>query len=159
MKLYEIAKELRDLLDQEDELDREEFEEKMDVLQVEYDLKMESCWRHYKNIKAEAEAIKAEEERLAKRRKAKENRAEGLRWYVAGHLKEGAKWKSADGVAEFGWTTVQPSLEVFDEEAIPLDYVRTTFVPDKALIKERLKAGEEIPGVRLTEPRKTLVIK
>lgn len=45
-----------------------------------------------------------------------------------------------------------PAVEVFDEQMIPSMFWRTPDpVLDKALLKEHMKAGEEIPGARLIQ--------
>jgi hypothetical protein len=55
-----------------------------------------------------------------------------------------------------------PSVDVFDQLQVPIGYMITPLPPpdrpDKALIKEALKAGKDVPGARLTQGQR-LVIK
>ena len=48
-----------------------------------------------------------------------------------------------------------PAVDIFDPLSIPADYMTTPKppapVPDKERIKEAIKAGQEIPGARLTQ--------
>ena len=77
MNLYEIDAAILDCVDMEtgEVID----EDKLDSLSVERDVKIENicCW--IKNLKAEAEALKAEKESFAKRQKTAENKMESLK--------------------------------------------------------------------------------
>ena len=92
MKLYEIDQAIESLVDSEtgELLDYEAFA----ALQMERDRKLENMILWYKDLTAEAKAIKAEEDALRERRKAKENRAERLRQYLQ-NLLCGEKFQTA----------------------------------------------------------------
>ena len=77
MKLYEIDQALVDLVDNEtgEIIDIEVF----DSLQMERDEKIESIALYIKDLKAEAEALKAEKLAFAERQKVAENKAESLK--------------------------------------------------------------------------------
>lgn len=51
------------------------------------------------------------------------------------------------------------SAFITDEEAVPSQLCKVTRTPDRAAIKERLKAGEEIPGAMLLRGEPTLSIR
>lgn len=84
MNLYEIDSALMALVDEEtgEVADWDAFE----ALQMERETKIENvaCW--YKNLAAEAAAIKAEEDNLKKRREALTNRADRLKEYLKNAL-------------------------------------------------------------------------
>lgn len=81
MKLYEIAEELAALVDPEtgEVLDIEAF----DALMIAKDEKLESVALWVKNLRSDAEQIKAEEAILARRRKSAENKATRLANYLS----------------------------------------------------------------------------
>ena len=84
MKIYEIPGALRELLDRLDaDPDTGEVDGEALAAYAEYTTaaaeKLEGTACYCRELKAEAEAIKAEEERLAKRRKALENKSERLK--------------------------------------------------------------------------------
>lgn len=92
MTLYDIEDAILECVDQEtgDIVDIE----KLEALEMERDTKISNiaCW--IKDLKAEAEAIKAEKQNLDKRLKADTNKAEQLKAYLDGYL-NGAKFKDA----------------------------------------------------------------
>lgn len=55
--------------------------------------------------------------------------------------------------------TKPPSVEIVDEALIPDEYMRITITPSKTLIGEKLKAGEDVPGARLTNGGETLIVR
>ena len=81
MKLYEIDNAILDCIDLEtgEVIDIE----RLDALNMERDAKIENvaCW--IKDLRAEAEAIKAEKLALAERQKVAENKVESLKKWVA----------------------------------------------------------------------------
>ena len=86
MKLYEIDIAIQALIDgavdeetgEVKEIDREE----LGALQMEREKKLEGVALGVKNLSAEAAAIKAEEDRLEKRRKVLENKADRLKAFL-----------------------------------------------------------------------------
>ena len=92
MKLYESENAIRECIDMETgeiiDIDR------LNELQMEREAKIENvaCW--IKDLKAEAEAIKAEKMALAERQKVAENKAESLKNWLAYAL-DGQKFSTA----------------------------------------------------------------
>lgn len=114
------------------------------------------------NIEAEAQAYADHAARTMERADALEKRAKSLRCYLLTQM-------TACGVSEIKGPGLllklqnnPPSVDVFDERQIPVEYVRTLPppppAPDKKLIAEALKAGIEIPGAKLKQTQR-LVIK
>lgn len=52
-----------------------------------------------------------------------------------------------------------PKVIVTDETALPSDCVKTTVTPDKTAIKEKLSAGQTVPGAELSNGEPTLSIR
>lgn len=162
MTIYEIDQEILSLLSQVDEETGEcLFEpEQLEALQMERERKVENLALAYKNLTAEAKAIREEEAALAKRRKVSENEAERCRKYLEYVLNGEAytspkvavsyrRTKSVEVTPDFcQWAYLhnQSLLRMHDPE------------PDKTAIKKALEAGGEIPYAALTE-KKSIQIK
>ncbi len=120
--------------------------EQLDALQIQRDVKIENIVLMIKNYKAEADAIKAEENNLAKRRKTCENRTEWLRKYLAYNL-QGEEFKTARATVSYRKTQ---SVQVDDVWKLPKEFVKVADpVPDKRALAEALKEGREIDGAEL----------
>ena len=52
-----------------------------------------------------------------------------------------------------------PSVEIVDEALIPDAFMRISKAPSKTLIGNALKAGEDVPGARLTNGGETLIVR
>ena len=149
MTIYEIDKEILNCIDPEtgEIIDID----KLNELELERDAKIENvaCW--IKELKAEAEAIKTEKQTLAERQKVAENKAESLKKWLAYAL-QGEKFKTAKCSVSFRKTE---SVEVTDEGLSNLmkehDELLTYKAPEpnKKAIKDALKDGLSVQGVRL----------
>lgn len=126
----------------------------LDALEMAKEEKTENIILLIKDLTAENKAISEEEQALAKRRRAGENRVEWLKNYLMASL-EGEKFKTPRCSASYRKTAV---VSIIDESAIPSEYIRTKTEPNKMAIKDALKAGETIPGATL-EDRVSLIIK
>lgn len=162
MKIYEIPGALRDLLDRLDaDPDTGEVDGDALAAYAEYQgqaaEKLEGTACYVRELEAEAEAIKAEEDRLAKRRKALEGKAARLKTYLMPALEAvGGKVKGVMASLRISRTQ---AVKVLDLEALPEAFrrIKTTIDPDKTAIKKALKSGEDIPGAVLEE-RQSVVI-
>ena len=148
MTLYDIEAEIMDCIDQETgeiiDIDR------LNALEMERDRKISNvaCW--IKDLKAEAEAIKAEKQALDKRQKAAENKAESLKTWLSGIL-QGEKFKDSRCAISYRKSERVDFADNFNFDTLP-DYMKkVTVEPRKSEIKEFLKAGGEIDGVRIEE--------
>ena len=125
----------------------------LDALRMEREAKLENvaCW--VKNLSAEADAIRAEENRLVKRRKAAETKAANLKsWMLAAMTREdGTTDKLKTGRVMVSVKRNPPSTVVDDEALLPWAYktVKQIVIQDKAAIKSAILAGDEVPGAHL----------
>ena len=149
MTIYEINEQILNCIDPEtgEIIDID----KLNELELERDAKIENvaCW--IKELKAEAEAIKAEKLALAERQKVAENKAESLKKWLAYAL-NGEKFKTAKCSVSFRKSEV---VEITDEGLNNLmkehDELLTYKAPEpnKTAIKQALKDGLSVQGVRL----------
>lgn len=154
MKLYEIDQAIMECLDAEtgEILDFEKLEE----LQLQREKKLEGVALYIKTLTAEAAAIKVEEDALAERRKAKENKAKSLKEYLSNVL-AGETFETAKVRLSYRKST---SLEITDGVAL-LEYLEKTNkdhcikykFPEirSSEVTKLIKAGEEVPGAILQE--------
>ena len=148
MTIYDIEAAIMDCIDQETgeviDIDR------LNALEMERDKKISNvaCW--IKDLKAEAEAIKAEKQALDKRQKAAENKAESLKEWLSGIL-QGEKFKDSRCSISYRRSERVDFSDSFDLNTLPDSMKKVTVEPKKTEIKEFLKAGGEIDGVRIEE--------
>jgi hypothetical protein len=148
MTIYDIEAEIMECIDQETgeviDIDR------LNALEMERDKKISkvACW--IKDLKAEAEAIKAEKQALDKRQKAAENKAESLKGWLQSIL-QGEKFKDSRCSISYRKSERVDFSDNFNFDTLP-DYMKkVTVEPKKTEIKEFLKGGGEIEGVRIEE--------
>ena len=133
--------------------------DKLNELELERDAKIENvaCW--IKELKAEAEAIKAEKLALAERQRVAENKAESLKKWLAYAL-QGEKFKTAKCSVSFRKTE---SVEVTEEgiEALMKEHDELLTYkapePNKTAIKQALKDGLSVEGVQLIQNTSTII--
>lgn len=160
MTLYEINEAITNCFIEEIDPDTGEIltevldEDRLDELKMAKAEKIENvaCW--IKNLTADAEALKNEEAKLAKRRKSMENKAESLKNYLQWAC-DGEKFNGIRAAVSF---RNSQSVAIDDVNKIPERYMRikTVSEPDKATLK-KLLATQEIPGVHLENKLSTIV--
>lgn len=144
MTLYEINDQITACVDMEtgEILDQEALQ----ALELAFDEKVEGIALWIKNLLAEAKAIKEEKDNLAARQKARENKAESLKNYLAFALC-GEKFKTPKVSISFRRSE---SVQVDDVTKLDDDYLKYAApTVDKTKVKQALKAGIELQGVQL----------
>ena len=157
MTIYEINEEILNCIDLEtgEIIDID----KLNELELERDAKIENvaCW--IKELKAEAEAIKAEKLALAERQRVAENKAESLKKWLAYAL-QGEKFKTPKCAISF---RKSEAVEVTDEGLNNLmkehDELLTYKAPEpnKTAIKQALKDGLSVEGVQLIQNTSVII--
>ena len=128
------------------EIISEEAAQAVEQLSMAREEKIENLALYWKNLTAEAEALKNEKLALAARQSATEKKAESIKKYLASSM-NGEKYKS-EKVA-ISWRKSE-SVSVDANAFLPDDYM--TFkepVPNLTALKKALKAGEQIDGATL----------
>lgn len=106
-----------------------------------------------RNIDAEVSAMKDAEEKIAARRKSKENRIARLKAYALANMLATGKTKIESPYFVMGLRNNPESVVIDAESQIPADYMReipASYSPDKTLIKKAIQDGYEVPGCHLT---------
>jgi hypothetical protein len=159
--LYDINQDILDCVDLEtgEILDTE----KLDALQMEREAKLEGVALWVKDLKAEADAVKAEADKLNARKKALDNKIEGLKAWLLFAL-DGGKIKTARCNV---YQTHSQRVSVEDEGKL-VKFLQTLNDPEKFLrfkepelrkdeIKKALKEGTIIPGASLEETESVVI--
>lgn len=146
MTLYEIDQGILGCIDPETG-EISDFE-KFDALTMEREAKLENVALWIKNLKAEAEAYKAEKQAFADRQKAAESKAESLKRYLE-HALDGQAFKTTKVAVSFRKTK---SVEIDNVLDLPAEYLRFSEpTADKTAIKKAIDEGKEITGAHLVE--------
>lgn len=157
MEMYPVSEQYKNLFEL---LENPEFANNPDVLKALHDVGEEfqekgvQAVYRIKNAESEIKAISAEIKRLAALKKV---RLEGIN-RLREHLKANMEITGIHKIEcpLFKITLSKPSLntvEITDEQALPVKYLRTKIEPDRDAIKEALKNGEYIDGAHLVETR------
>lgn len=146
MTLYEIDQQLLDCIDLEtgEIIDAEKLTE----LTMERDEKVEKVALWIKDLKAEAEALKAEKQSFADRQRAAENKIESLKKWLADAL-NGEKFKTTKVAVSFRKTKSVNVPDIFALDENYIKYAEPT--ADKAAIKKAIEAGQAVKGAQLVE--------
>lgn len=156
--LFEVSRKLLNCIKVSDEeyVDEETGEiideEAIDALEMTYTEKIENIGRWIKNLDASASALKGEEKKMAKRRKACENKMESLKKYLSACMNE-VPFESPTVSIKFRKSkSVDVDMTKFMEFDGCDDYL--TYAepsPDKRAIKAALTEGKELPGCSIVE--------
>ena len=152
MTIYEINQAIMECVDLEtgEIIDTEQ----LDKLTMKRETKLENvaCW--IKELKAEAEALKAEKMALAKRQQVAENKMESLKKYLAYAL-DGQAFKTVRASVTF---RKSQAVEIADIYKLDENYLRYKEPEaDKTAIKEALKAGQIVAGATLVENTSVII--
>ena len=144
MSIYEIDDAITSLVDME--TGEIEDEKRFDELQMERTQKIENTGCYYKNLLAEAKAMKEEEVNLAQRRKSVENKAKRIKNLLVYAL-NGKKFESPKVRCSYRRTKsvqVDDSFVSWAEEHAGDLLTFKEPVPNRTAIKAALEDGREI---------------
>ena len=155
MRLYELAPAYAYLIDAlDDDGDASDGHAHLDALSDAIDQKAASIAHVLAQLDAEAEALRAEEKRLAARRQARERRAESLRDYLRMSLDAAGVPKIKTSTHTISVGDGPQRVVVEDEGAIPAEFLRTKIEIDKRAILVAMQSlGECVPGTRVERGR------
>lgn len=157
MTLYEISYEIEEAFNaainpETGEIIDEEAKTRLDALMMEQEEKIEGIALWIKNLRSDAEALKAEKLAFQRRQQITVNKAASLERYLAACLGPGNRfasnrvaisWRKSDCVE------LAEGKTVYDVDTHYIKAAEPTL--DKAAIKKALEAGEQVDGVVLVE--------
>ena len=164
MKLYELSMQYQRLLDQIEEADGELTDEQWEMLEAlddAFDAKVENLGKFIRSLKGDADAVKAERQRLAAREKSLGNKSAWLKRYLQQALEAAGKNKVKGAVLTVSLRKAPVSCIVRDLDQVPPAFKEevTTINPDKTAITRHFKqTGEVLPGVEMVTDKRYVAI-
>ncbi len=159
MKLHELREEYSALLAAASSADDPAiFEDTINGLVGEVQDKIHACCVVIRTLGAEAEALKAEEERLYSRRKAVENNADRLRAYMTVEMDLMGLPSVRTPFFSVSIQANKAKLVVTDETTIPAVYWRQVSKLDNEALRAAIERGEHMEGAFL-QPSKSVRIR
>lgn len=157
LKLYEIQNNYLVALDlftdPDVDIPPEAVADTLEAITGEFEQKAVNVAAFARQMEAEAEAIKAAEERMDRRRKALENRARWLRDYVKIGMEVVGVKKVSSPWFVLAIQNNPAAVEITDPAAVPGEFMRQPEppppAPDKTAIKAAWASGQPVPGTRL----------
>ncbi|QDX92034.1 siphovirus Gp157 family protein [Brevibacillus laterosporus] len=154
MRLYDLAGAYAEVAQiiMDDETQTELLGDTLQSLEDAIETKADNIAKMVRNISAEADMIKLEEARLTERRKRLETKQEGLKRYLKEQLEFAGLQKVKTPIFTISLRKNPGSVQIVNESDIPqMFWVTPPPILDKKSMSERLKSGEEIPGVTLVQ--------
>ena len=164
MNLYELNQSFNNLIEvlenTEDENIKELIKNSMDQLTLETNEKIENIIKYIKNLEAEAEALEKESKRLNDRKVKTLKKVENLKNYLKDFTNTLDSKKYHTGIFNISIRKNAAAIIIENEFLVPEEYCKTEVVRkvDKIALKEKLKAGEVIEGVKLQQ-NESIIIK
>lgn len=165
MKLYEISQQYADvqkLIDSDDTGSMADaIAETMQMIEGDFQDKAVNVVLFTQNIESDIEAIDTEIKRLQDKKKAIQNKAEGMREYLRMNMAATGINKISCPLFSITLSTPQKQVEITNESMLPDDYVtvKTVIAPDKSKILADLKEGVNVAGAVLVDGTPRLTIK
>jgi len=153
MKLYDLTHNYQNLLELMDDesIPQEEITAALNGLEGEFNLKAENIAKLMRSMESDTKAIKDEENRLSKRRKALENRVISLKTYLSDSMRAIGKDKIKGDIFTLSFGKCPPSVYISDEALIDEAYYVDNPIIDKKLILTELKGGHKVNGAELKQ--------
>lgn len=164
MKLYEIANNYMQVLQlaEAGELDKESVKDTLESISGEFEEKAKNCMMIVRQLESDAVSIKAEIERLKCLQDQSVKSAESLKEYIKYGMESIGRDRLDLGIFKLTLKSPTKAVEIVDASVIPEDYWRVipeTKSVDKSLIATMIKTGKEIPGAKLVDGKRALLIK
>lgn len=156
LSLYVIAAEFRQMVERLTDCqdDAVAIADTIEAESFPLEVKAQNVAYAIRNLEASAAAIKEAEAQMAERRKRIEKRAEQVKEYLKTCMEVAGVTKIDCPHFALSIAKNPAGVDVFEPGLIPAEFMRMPEppppTPDKAKIKEALKAGHDVPGAMLT---------
>ena len=155
LSLYNMSEQyqflVNDLYDPETGVVDETALERLNALEDSIQNKCINITKLFKSIEATQEAIKIEKNRLAKRESVFKNQVSRLKDFLQSNMEKCEIKKIECPEFTIAIQNNPPSVDTFDQDLIPDSYKKISIEFDIQKIKDDLKKGVDIPGVRLVQ--------
>lgn len=152
-KLYELTEMYKNIWDlvEDDEVDLETLESALGQVEDNIELKVENMAKLVKGIDGNIDMLKAEEKRLAEKRRVLENKQKNIKSYLENQLRVMEIDKVKTPLFTVSLQKNPPSVEILDENKIPEQFKKVTYTVVKKDILEALKNGQVIEGATIKQ--------
>lgn len=160
LTLYEISSELHDVIAQVIALEGEVTDEQLAVLEkCEKGLavKTDGYGKFLRIIQTAGMVFDEEAKRLAKKKSSLAALEKRTKEWIFRNMELMGKDKIEGELFSFRIQNNPVSIEVYDAEELPEEYIKMVRTPRANEIKAALKKGIEIPGARFNPPKRHLV--
>ena len=163
MNLYELNQNFNNLIEvlenTEDENLKELIKNSMDQLALETNEKIENIIKYIKNLEATATALETEVKRLNDRKFKTLKKVDHLKNYLKDFTNTLDNKKYNTGIFNISIRKNAASVIVDNEFLVPDEFCKTEIIRkvDKVALKEKLKAGEVIEGVKLQQTESIII--
>lgn len=159
MKLYEIADEIEVILAREVDHETGEISDEtlaaLEALEMDLENKALGVAAYKKGLLAEAEAVRVEAQKLAKRAVVLDRRADWFQRYLEAFVPKVEKGSTySDSRTVLTWKKNPPKAVVDDEKLLPkrfFEIVPRSLKLDKKSVLVALKAGASVRGARMVQ--------
>ena len=160
MKLYEITTEYRqalavlndaDLTDLSPDEQQDLIQNTLEVFEDQFQTKALAIGAFIANLELEAEALKVMEQRIQKRRKSNENKAEWLKDYLHVNMEVMKLVDIKDNQIRLSIRKNPPKVVIDNDMLLPDDFKekQITVLIRKNLIADAIRQGQSVPGAYL----------
>ena len=163
MNLYELNQNFNNLVlvleNTEDENLKELIKNSMEQLALETNEKIENIIKYIKNLEATATALETEVKRLNDRKVKTLKKVDHLKNYLKDFTNTLDSKKYNTGIFNISIRKNAASVIVDNEFLVPDEFCKTEVIRkvDKVALKEKLKAGEVIEGVKLQQTESIII--
>jgi hypothetical protein len=162
--LHEVSGEYMRLMDEADAIAEENegiipdtLSDKIDALGETRTNKIKNCVHFFKNLSAEADAIKNEKDALAAREKSLRRKADWFEGYIRYNVREGELFSAPTYAIKW---RASSAVEITNLDKVPLSLCKEIIKePVKNLIKQAEKDGEDISEYAVIVHKKNMQIK
>lgn len=151
--LYELTEQYRELLELAEENDSSAFQDTLESLEDAIEDKAEKMAYVMQEIDGDIKLLGDEIKRLQGRKKSLESNLKRMKDYLLDELEKLDKPKVKTARFTIYTQNNPESIEIENEELIPDRYKIPKYTIDRKGIKESLRNGQAIEGVRLTQTK------
>lgn len=158
MRIYELTEAYQQIIDriEDGEMD---LNDTLESIEDALDLKLENTAKIIRTWDAESAAIKAEEDRLKKRRQTRENGAERLKQYIFENMQKVKKEKIEGELFTLRLQNNPSKVNILNDKTIPAHYlVEQNPTINKQAILEDLKNGIAVEGAELQKSKHLRIV-
>jgi hypothetical protein len=153
MSLYQLADNYAAIQQMiEDGADPETLADTLESIDEAIEDKAENIYYVLRNIEGDINAIKAEEHRLAEKRRAAEKNQQSLKDYLQQCMEHTGKSKIKRPTFTMSIQKNPPSVDIQNPDLVPAHYFLAQEPKlDKKTLLAQIKAGNEVPGVTIKQ--------